>query len=336
MKKAMLLLLAAVSPFTAATPLINIQGAEGLMNELTTTYGFDQAIVKQWFSAAEFRQDALDLLAKPVESTTPIKQYKPLFVNEYRLKAGVNYYNLHKETLLAAEAEYGVPWHIMLAIIGMETNFGGYMGKHKVFEALATLALQHPREGSRGWFTREFYHYVTIARDQGLDPLSVKGSYTGAMGLPQFMPSSYKGYAVDFNNDGKTDIWNDPADAIGSVGNYLLKNGWQVGEQIVVPASISGEQFESVRQGGAKIEHTWAQVKAAGWSINIDNIDNDKKVLPFRIDAENGYEYWLGDKNFYVITRYNHSIRYAMTAWMLAEAIKTEVTDSLTPSTENK
>jgi membrane-bound lytic murein transglycosylase B len=297
------------------------EGSGALKKTLIEEHGFDKKDIERLFDQAEFRQDTIDLLAKPKEKTHTIKKYKPLFVNAHRLKAGIKFYKANEATFLKVEKDYGIPYEIILSIIGMETNFGSYLGKHRVFEALATLALQHPREKSRVWFSKEFIHYNNIARAQGIDPLSVKGSYTGAMGLPQFMPSSYLGYAVDFEGDGKIDIWNNPNDAIASVANYLLENHWQVGEDILKRAQVTGD-YETVRQKGAKMTDTWSTVKKAGWSVTSDNgMEADDKVLPFRIESDKGEEFWLGLKNFYVITRYNHSIRYAMTVWMLGNAI---------------
>jgi membrane-bound lytic murein transglycosylase B len=198
----------------------------------------------------------------------------------------------------------------------VETRYGGYMGKHRVLDALATLAFDFPRRSE--FFTGELESFLIMARDEGFDPFQPKGSYAGAMGLGQFMPSSFQRWAVDFDGDGRRDLWN-TEDAIGSVANYFAAHGWRKGEPVVVRARAAGSA--AAMESGFDTRYSVDGLRQRG-VVSTAALGGHTQVSLLRLDARGGYEYWLGLPNFYVITRYNHSTYYAMAVYQLAQAVK--------------
>jgi membrane-bound lytic murein transglycosylase B len=218
-----------------------------------------------------------------------------------------------------------VPAEIIVAIIGVETYYGRIAGSYRVIDALSTLAFDYPPRSE--FFTSELKSYLILTRQQGFDPLALKGSYAGAMGYGQFMPSSFLGYAVDFDGDGISDIWNNPVDAIGSVANYFKEHGWRQGEAVVTGATVKGEvPLQWFVQGRKNLqpEHTVAEFATAG-VIADKPVPGDTLASAMQFELKNGYEYWLGFHNFYVITRYNHSAMYAMCVHQLSQRIAAQV-----------
>ena len=230
------------------------------------------------------------------------------------------FYREHRATLERAERETGVPAEIIVAIIGVETYYGRIAGSYRVIDALSTLAFDYPRRSE--FFTSELKHYLILTRDQGMDPLVLKGSYAGAMGYGQFMPSSYRSYAIDFDGDEKADIWNNPVDAIGSVANYFKAHGWNPGGEVVVAARAEGEVPEEMMSRGRKLKprFTVAEFAAAGL-VPTTATDPAAEAIGIEFELADGMEYWLGLHNFYVITRYNHSAMYAMSVYQLSQRI---------------
>jgi membrane-bound lytic murein transglycosylase B len=218
-----------------------------------------------------------------------------------------------------------VPAEIIVAIIGVETYYGRVAGSYRVIDALSTLAFDYPARSP--FFTSELKHYLILARDQGLDPTELKGSYAGAMGFGQFMPSSYREYARDFDGDGIVDIWENPVDAIGSVANYFKQHGWRTGETVVVAADANDDTPEDVfvqSRKDLKPEHTIAEFAAQG-VVAREKLDPAALATAMKFELEDGYEYWLGLHNFYVITRYNHSAMYAMSVYQLSQRLGARV-----------
>ena len=215
----------------------------------------------------------------------------------------------------------GVPAEIIVAIIGVETSYGGNTGSYRVIDALSTLAFDYPKRST--FFTKELKHFLILTREQGLDPLKLKGSYAGAMGYGQFMPSSYRSYAIDFDGDDLIDIWNNPVDAIGSVANYFKRHGWRLNAPVVFAARANDDVAQDwfVRSRSDLIpEHTVGDFAAAGIHVE-QTLAPDEKATAMKFALEEGYEYWLGVHNFYVITRYNHSAMYAMSVHQLSQQI---------------
>jgi membrane-bound lytic murein transglycosylase B len=292
-----------------------------LMDELVEEQDFDREQLRVVFSGAQRQESILTAISRPAEKSKPWYQYREIFLNDKRLEQGIQFFHEHRAALERAERETGVPAEIIVAIIGVETSYGRIMGSYRVIDALSTLAFDYPRRSE--FFTAELKNYLILTRQQGFDPLALKGSYAGAMGYGQFMPSSYLNYAVDFDGDGVEDIWNNPTDAIGSVANYFQGHGWRKGETVVVPATVQGEVPEQwFVQGRNNLtpEHTVAQFAEAGVTAQ-QPLDPAALATAMKFQLRNGYEYWLGLHNFYVITRYNHSAMYAMSVYELSRRI---------------
>ena len=217
-----------------------------------------------------------------------------------------------------AEKAYGVPREIITAIIGVETRYGRNTGRYKVIDSLVTLAFHYPKRA--GFFRSELEQFLLLTREQGLDPLEVTGSYAGAMGISQFISSSYRNYAVDFDIDGKTDIWNNPSDAIGSVANYFKMHGWKPGKQIAFRARAEGDQYLQELDGDLLPDKKVRDLAEYG-IYPVTPVNPDTMVKLLRFETREGDELWLGLQNFYVITRYNHSPLYAMAVFQLAMEI---------------
>ncbi len=284
-------------------------------------HGFEQAGLARIFKTAQFQPAIIRAISQPTTSR-PWHEYRPLFVNARRTAGGVAFWNTHAATLQQARKEYGVPEEIVAAVIGVETVYGAQTGKHRVLDALITLAFDYPRRAE--FFRDELEQYLLLTREQGTDALQLKGSYAGAIGIPQFMPSSYRRYAIDFDGDGKKELLQSPADAIGSVANYLQVFGWEAGQAVVARAQISGEGYQEALAAGIKPGLTLAQMRQLGVTplLQTTDIPDDRLAALFVLEGKDGPEYWLGFNNFYVITRYNRSTYYAMSVLQLAEEIR--------------
>ncbi|WP_035567890.1 lytic murein transglycosylase B [Litchfieldella anticariensis] len=298
-----------------------------LIDELEAK-GIERAWLVDAMQDAQFQQGVLDAMAGAVERRLRWDEYREIFLQQERIERGVAFIEAHREAFDRVEAEYGVPAEVVAAIIGVETSYGRYTGRHRVLDSLSTLAFHHPSRG--GFFRGELLAFLEITREQEVDPGSLKGSYAGAMGYPQFIPTSYRAYAVDFDGDGKRDLWDNPVDAIGSVGNYFAKHGWQTN------APIYGEAFGpdeppgevAFNQTRPPYETLLGLAKYGVRPKQEDDLEDGQRVIPLALDQEDGsYRYRLGYDNFYVITRYNHSHLYAMAVTELAEAILAERED---------
>ena len=291
------------------------------VDDLVANHGFSRDELHKWFDQGRMQVSIIKALTRPAEKTKTYVNYKPMFVSPDTIKRGRAFEEQHRVALERAEFVYGVPREVILSIIAIESRFGRLKGKYRVFDALSTIAFYYPKRAR--YFTKELREFLLIAKQEGIDPLTVKGSYAGAMGYPQFMPSSFRAYAVDFDFDGKIDIWENPVDAIGSVANYFAKHGWRAGEQVTLTAKVSGDTYLDIMPKRMKLQTTYGEIKKYGWQVTEATVNTpltDKtKVLPFQLETENGMEYWVGLKNFYVITRYNHSRRYAMTVHQLSQ-----------------
>lgn len=285
---------------------------------MTSEHGFANEQLLAVFAEAERKQTILDAISRPAEKVKPWKDYRPIFLTEARTQQGVAFWNKHADALQRASAEYGVAPEVIVSIIGVETFYGGNTGSWRVIDALSTLCFDYPPRAP--FFCQQLKEFFLLARQEQVDPLTLKGSYAGAMGLPQFMPSSFRAYAVDFDGDGRIDIWNNPTDAIGSVASYFKHHGWTAGGQVVQRASVSGERFAEGRSTGIEAEKTVAELRELGW-IPEQPLPDDLKVTAIQLEGEDGMEYWFGLKNFYAITRYNRSAMYAMAVHQLSEAL---------------
>ncbi len=286
--------------------------------EMTRDYGFASEQLHELFAKAERKQAILDAISRPAERVKPWKEYRPIFLTDSRVAQGVDFWRENEAALARAEAEYGVPAEIIVAIIGVETFYGRNTGSHRVIDALSTLGFDYPPR--QPFFRQQLKEFLLLTREEQVDPLTLKGSYAGAMGLPQFMPSSFRAYAVDFDSDGHIDIWNNPTDAIGSAASYFKQHGWAAGEPVVARAKVSGERVEEGLTVGLESQKNAGEMRALGWQFD-KSVANETAVTAFRLEGADGDEYWLGLPNFYVITRYNRSVMYAMAVHQLSQQL---------------
>lgn len=271
-------------------------------------YHFKEAELTSLFNSVNIRPKIIQKLKTPFEQK-PWYFYQRLFVTEWRIRQGVEFWKKHKDALQRAEQIYGVPASIIVATIGVETKYGQSTGEFRVIDALTNLAFGE--SGRSNYFKKELEQFLLLSREQHLDPLSIMGSYAGAIGQPQFMPSSYRHYAVNFSGSGKIDLSNDETDVIGSIANYYSKHGWKRGEAIAVPASFNGTKY-TMRLPNQRFI-TKSELLEAGVVPN--------KYLKSKVIELQGYygnEYWLGFPNFDVIKRYNTSNLYAMAVFQLS------------------
>lgn len=294
---------------------------DAFIAEMTREHGFAEAQLRQLFAGAERKQPILDAISRPAERVKPWKEYRPIFITDARIAQGVEFWSRHAETLARAEREYGVPAQVIVAIIGVETFFGRNTGNWRVLDALATLGFDYPPRAD--FFRKELREFLLLTREQQVDPLTLSGSYAGAMGLPQFMPSSFRAYAVDFDHDGRIDIWNNPVDAIGSVASYFQRHGWVAGDPVVTRARIEGTRFADGLTEGLEPVKSVGDLRQLGWTP-LDTVDDNYAVTAFRLEGAQGDEFWMGLPNFYVITRYNRSVMYAMAVHQLSAALLTQ------------
>ena len=300
--------------------------ALSLIEELVQEEGFDRTELTTLFAQVEGKESILKAMSRPAEKTKPWYDYRKIFVTSKREKEGVEFYAKHKETFLRAEQEFGVPAEIILSIMGVETYYDRITGSYRVMDALSTLAFDYPKRST--FFTKELKSYLILSREQGVEPLTIKGSYAGAMGYGQFMPSSYRAYAIDFDGDDKIDIWNNPVDAIGSVANYFKQHGWKPGQAVVMAASVEGLVPEELFNSGLKSTKTLGDYAQVGISVAQPPeppLDPNGPATAIKFELEDGHEYWLGLHNFYVITRYNHSSMYAMSVYQLSLALAAQI-----------
>jgi len=282
-------------------------------------HGFDNAELESLLAGAIRKERILEAIARPAEKTKPWHEYRAIFVTPKRTQQGLEFYHNYAASLQRAEREFGVPAETIVAIIGVETRYGRNKGSWKVLDALSTLAFDYPKRSP--FFTRELKQYLLMTREQNLPAAELQGSYAGAMGYGQFMPSSYRAYAVDFDQDGVIDILNNPVDAIGSVANYLARHGWRSGEAVTVRARVMPGYERDWLNDDLKPQRTAAELAAGGILPTGDEIAPGQATA-IEFEGDDGLEYWLGWQNFYVITRYNHSSMYAMSVYQLSQEIK--------------
>lgn len=312
--------------FVAQGVMAELPGVTAFIDEMHREHGFDKTELTETFKQVEVKDSILKAISRPAEKSKPWYSYRKIFLNEKRITGGVKFWHEHRAALEKATAEYGVPAEIILAILGVETYYGGNVGSYRVVDALSTLAFRYPPRSR--FFRSELGHFLQLTREENMSLLTPVGSYAGAMGLGQFMPSSYRAYAVDFDQDGRRDIWQNPTDAIGSIANYLARHGWKRGEAIAHPTSVTGAVPTALLKKGTKPSLSQAELKAAGVSLAQVPGEANKLAL-ITLTQQDGEEYWVTRQNFYSITRYNHSRMYAMAVTQLAETIRERYEQSL-------
>ncbi len=292
---------------------------ERFVAEMVEDHGFEPAELATLMAGARYQQSIIDAMNRPYEAK-PWGLYRALFVTPERIAGGQRFLVEHRALLRQAEAAYGVPAEVITAIIGIETNYGATLGSHRVLDALSTLGFAYPRRSD--FFRKELEEFLLLVREEAVDPVRARGSYAGAVGKPQFIPSSYRAYAVDFDGDGQRDLWQSDADVIGSVAAYLAQHGWQRGQPIASAATLRAPIQPGVEIGGKRPlvpRLTVAQLEAAGVEP-VEALDPSARAALIELDRD-GPEYWLTLDNFYAITRYNHSNLYALAAVELSRAI---------------
>jgi membrane-bound lytic murein transglycosylase B len=286
-------------------------------DEVAARHGFEREALVSLLAQAESRPFILQAIAKPAERTLRWDEYRGKFLVERRIERGSEVYSQRRAELERAQAATGVPVDVILGIVGVETFYGENIGKHRVLDALATLAFDYPPR--QKFFRAELEQYLVMAREEGLDPKLPVGSYAGAMGLPQFMPSSFRNFALDGDADGRRDLWNDWADVFLSVGNYLKVHGWRAGEPIAVPADATAANLDGLDPRLA-LSETVGSLRQRGLEFDTALPDSTPAML-VRLTVADGIEYRVGFANFYAITRYNRSTMYASAVSDLAAAI---------------
>lgn len=290
---------------------------EPFIAEMVKEHNYDEAVLRDVLSQAQRKDSILEAISRPAEKVKPWYEYRDIFLTQSRTKAGKAFLKEHKATFDTVEEQYGVPREIIAAIIGVETYYGRHTGSYRVIDALTTLGFDYPK---RSLFYRELKNYFLMVRDNDLDPLAIKGSYAGAMGLGQFIPSSYISYAVDFDGDGHKDLWSNVDDAIASVAYYFKRYGWQAGEPVASSVSLYNDDADKLANETLSLTATVSEWKKRGVNVPKD-MDNREAAL-FRYELKDGKEYWLAYKNFYVITRYNRSSMYARVVSDFSEILK--------------
>jgi len=287
------------------------------INKMVTTHQFNESKLNELFQSVEVKEDIIKKISSPAEGL-PWYKYRKIFMTDARIDGGVKFWQENEPALTAVEQQTGVPAEIIIAIIGVETSYGQKTGNHRVIDALSTLAFAYPPRSK--FFLGELENFLLLCRDEHINPLEPLGSYAGAMGMPQFMPSSFRSYAADFDNDSRRDIWHNKGDVIASVANYFVKHQWQPGQAIAIPVSATGESYKSVLNSNLKPALRLDELKSLNLTISRP-LPLKTKVKLLAFEQQEAEELWAGLDNFYVITRYNHSPLYAMAVYQLSQAI---------------
>jgi len=297
-------------------------GADEFAKQAEAEYQIPAADVQALLEQAQFVQSIVDAISRPAEGK-PWYDYRPIFLTRARINAGVDFWREHEERIATAAETYQVDPQVIVAIIGVETFYGRITGNYRVLDALATLAFYYPKDlrDRSDFFSKELMQFLVLGQEEGIPTAEVTGSYAGAMGLGQFMPSSYREYAVDLDGDGRRDLWSSMDDIVGSVANYLHRHGWQYGQPIVVDARrLEGADAELIAERNFKPE-TSVEVLAENGFITDADIPADTPAVVVSLEEADGERLWLTFNNFFVITRYNRSPLYAMAVYELSEAI---------------
>ena len=314
------LLLALQASIGHAESYYGREDVQNFIQNMVDKYGFERTQLKLLFKGVKQRKSVLKAISTPAEREKKWFEYRPIFLTQARTDAGVAFWKENQSILQEVYEIYGVPPEIIVAIIGVETYYGRITGKHPVFDSLVTLGFDYPKRAQ--FFLSELEQFLLMCREEGFDPSILSGSYAGAMGVGQFISSSYRRYAVDHNQDGKRDLWNSNEDIIGSVANYFKEHGWRKHHAIASSANFTGNPSIIDASNALKPSFTYSQLNKKGF-IADKPIGMNEDVSLFVLDAsKNTQEYWIGQHNFYVITRYNHSHMYAMAVYQLSQEIK--------------
>jgi peptidoglycan lytic transglycosylase B len=316
------LLLAAVQApaFAAGASYAKRDDVRQFIAMMVQKHGFSKKRLDSVFGRVQAQPAVLKSMTLAPESSRAWQSYRAIFVNPQRIEAGVKFWNRHAEALERASAEFGVPAEIILGIIGVETTYGRNMGSYRVIDALTTLAFDSPTRGE--FFRSQLESYLLYTRESKTDVFRMKGSYAGAIGIPQFMPGSYRQFAVDYDGDGRKDLAASPADAIGSVANFLREHGWQRGQAVAVPATVTAPAARLLVDSGFKPMYRAADLPSFGVKPARDLDDNTLCSLIELESPGQPSEYWVGLQNFHALTRYNRASFYGIAVLELGRAVK--------------
>jgi len=290
------------------------------INEMHKEHGYDKDLMHSWMKGVKQQKTALEAIARPAEGVLTWKKYRKIFLTDKRINKGVQFWKTNAETLSRAEKKFGVSAQFIVAIIGVETFYGKRAGSYPVLDALTTLGFDYPPRGA--FFRKQLKQYMLMVREEKLDAIKLTGSYAGAMGMPQFIPSSFRSFAVDFDGDGVRDFWRGSADSIGSVANYFSKHGWVAGDPVISRAVVANG---AKKMASKKMKPHTSVIAYKNKGVEPAEAFKDKaRATLLKLDGAQGEEYWLGLNNFYVITRYNHSPLYAMAVYQLSQEISSK------------
>jgi membrane-bound lytic murein transglycosylase B len=289
------------------------------ISHMADSYRFKKRALRKLLSGAESQPAILDAMAKPAEKAKLWYEYRPIFITEKRIAEGTEFWAAHRQALDQASVHSGVAPEYLAAILGVETFYGRRTGNYRVLDALVTLAFDYPARSK--FFRDELEQFLLLTRDGRLDAKTLKGSYAGAMGAPQFMPSNYRRFAVDADADGRIDLWGDWPDVCASVGNYLKEHGWNAGEPVLDEATVPADKAADLDGRKLALTETVASLTAKGISFDSP-LPAESPAILIAADETDGVHWRVGYNNFYVITRYNHSALYAMAVYELATAVK--------------
>ena len=313
-----------LNPAAADTVNVEQENVVTFIDEMVKEHEFDRAALSAVLAQAEIKQSIIKKISTPAERKLNWAEYRKIFITKERINAGVTFWHENKDMLERIALETGVPIEMIVGIIGVETYFGRITGRDRVIDALATLAFDYPPRSS--FFRKELKEFLILAREEELDPTEPLGSYAGAMGRPQFMPSSFRAYAVDSTGDGKRDIWNNWADVAGSIANYFVAHRWRTEEEVVTQATLSSgwKSPHPTPANTLKMTDTVESLTRKGVMFATDLCADSKGQL-LTYEGDDGIEYWVGFHNFFVITKYNRSVMYALAVHQLGQMISAKV-----------
>jgi membrane-bound lytic murein transglycosylase B len=306
------------------TPRFDLKRPEivSFVKEVVARDALKRKAVLALLAKAEPQPKIVELMTRPAEKVTPWWEYHDHFLTPERIELGAQFWTEHRQSLERISAERGIPPEYVVAIIGIETRYGRTTGKYRVLDALATLAFDYPPRSE--YFRSELEQFLLLASEDKLNPLTTTGSYAGAMGAPQFMPSTYRRYAIDADTDHKRDLWGDWDDIIASVANYLQEHGWETGGPVIAEAHLAPDPSFQIDPRKVDLNETVDSLNVHGVTIDLP-LPGDTPAVLISAEQQDGPAYRVGFKNFYVITRYNTSARYAMSVYDLAQAIAQRV-----------
>lgn len=294
------------------------ENIDAFIDNMVSEFDYDRATLESILGEAEFKEKIIEQISKPAERTLTWADYRPIFMTKERVQVGADFWRENREALESVSNETGVPVEMIVGIIGVETYYGRITGGHRVLDALTTLAFYYPPR--QKFFRRELQEFLLLIREEDMQAADAFGSYAGAMGRPQFMPSSYRAYAVDSTGDNKRDIWNNWTDVAGSIANYFLEHGWKPGEEVIAQATLNDQFQGSPPDNQLSADATVASLSKSG-VVFATTLADDQAAQLLTYEGKEGAEYWVGFHNFFVITRYNHSVMYGLAVHQLGQEI---------------